>query len=973
MSPARAVALALGLAAALAAPAPAAAQYDPAFRWSTLDTPHFQVHFHQGEEALARRAAEAAERAHARLAPLLGHAPRERTQIVLSDDSDLANGSATPLPYNTIRLLAVPAESGSELADARDWLEQLVIHEYVHVLHLDNVGGLPKLGNELLGKLFVPNGLTPGWMIEGLAVAHESLGDPGTGRNENARFDMYARALTLEPPGLPSLAQASNQYLRWPRGNVPYLLGGRFMAFLEARSGEAAMRGFLADQGSQLWPYAPSWQAERWFGADLPDLWDEFRAALQARYDDQLARIRRRPVTQATRLTARGALVSQPRWTPDGLALVYLDRGLDERAGLRRVSAAGKDLGLLLPVDVNGAFDLRSAREAVVARGQVWREFRLYDDLWVADLATGDLRRLTDGERATDPALTGDGSAVVYLARTGGGELAVRRRLLSGGPPETLLTRPGAQPYQPVPSPDGRALAFSLQEDGRRDLALLVDGRVVRLTDDDALDLDPAWSPDGRFLLFSSDRGGIHNLYAWEAASGAIRQVTNVETGAFEPAVSPDGRTIAFTGYSRGGYDLFTIPFDPGSWLEPEPADPAPPPPAPAPPLLPASLAPRPYAPSETLGPTYLLPLWGSDAAGSVYGLFTAGGDVVGRHQWQLQAWMSPEAATMGYAAAYQGGWSWPALDLFSERFVDASPGYPLRLMALWTPLSGGATFTFSRVERSLALRLGWAATRYDTISTPGSAEGVPADYLFKDGLLSEAAFAAVYRDGRRYANSISAEEGRSLSLRLRVAAPATGSDYQLWRGRAAWTEYTRVPWTRHVVLASRLSGALGRGSLGGSPPFSLGGLTQPNAIDLFLLQTFSPSDQLRGYPAGALGGNGIALLNLELRFPLLEPELGRSTWPLFLRRVHGALFADAGEAFVAGTERGYSGRGFHWDRLRVGAGAELRFETVIGYWLVTDLRLGVARGLGRPFRGESPSQDPLAEWQVYATYGPSF
>ena len=963
-------ALRLAACAALLLARAAAAQYDPAFRWSTLDTDHFQVHFHQGEEALARRVAGAAEKAHARLVPLLGHAPATRTQIVLSDDSDAANGSATPLPYNLIRLYGVPAESGSELGDARDWLEQLVAHEYVHVLHLDNVGGVPKVLNDLLGKLLVPNGLTPGWLIEGLAVRHEAMGDPATGRNESARFDMYARALTVEPPGLPSLAQASNQYLRWPRGNVPYLLGGRFMAFLEARSGAGAVRGFLADQGAQLWPYAPSFQAERWFGADLPTLWEAFRAELEARYADQLAHVRTRPVTRATRLTSRGALVQQPRWTPDGQALVFLDRGLDERPGLRRVTAGGRDLGRLVTVDWNGAFDLRSAREAVVAKGQVWHEYRVYDDLYVVDLATGEERRLSDGERATDPSLTGDGSAVVYVARIGGGEMALRRRLLSGGPPETLLTRPGAQLYQPAPSPDGRRIAFSLQEGGRRDLALWQDGQVVRVTDDDALDLDPAWTPDGRHLLFSSDRGGLHNLYAWEVETGVLRQVTNVETGAFEPAVSPDGRTIAFTGYSRAGYDLFTLPFDPAAWLEPEPAPPAPPP---APVADAPELLARPYAAAETLGPTFLLPYWGADPAGTIVGVFTAGSDAVGRHAWQGQAWMSPSAGTMGYAASYVGGWSWPSLDLFSERFVDGSPGFPSRLMALWTPLSGGATFTVTRLERAFALRLGWSATRYDSLSAPGPATGIPPAYLFDDGLLSEATFGAAYRDGRRFANSVSTEEGRSLSLRFRVAAPATGSDYELWRARAAWAEYLRVPGTRHAVLAARLSGALGRGSLGGSPPFSLGGLTQPNVIDLFLLQTFSPSDQLRGYPAGALAGNGIALLNLELRFPILEPEAGHATWPLFLRRVNGAVFVDAGEAFVAGTERGYAGRGFNWDRLRVGAGAELRLETVIAYWLVTDLRLGVARGLGRPFGHLSPGQDPLAEWQVYATYGPSF
>ncbi len=106
----------LALAALVAAPLGAGAQYDPAHRWRTLQTPHFQVHFHQGEEALAQRAAGAFERAHARLTPLLGYAPPVRTQVVLSDDSDDANGSATPLPRNLIRLYAVPPESVSGMS-----------------------------------------------------------------------------------------------------------------------------------------------------------------------------------------------------------------------------------------------------------------------------------------------------------------------------------------------------------------------------------------------------------------------------------------------------------------------------------------------------------------------------------------------------------------------------------------------------------------------------------------------------------------------------------------------------------------------------------------------------------------------------------------------------------------------------------------------------------------------------------------
>jgi hypothetical protein len=39
-----------------------AASFDPALTWRTLDTPHFHVTFHGGEEQLARRRASSSNR-----------------------------------------------------------------------------------------------------------------------------------------------------------------------------------------------------------------------------------------------------------------------------------------------------------------------------------------------------------------------------------------------------------------------------------------------------------------------------------------------------------------------------------------------------------------------------------------------------------------------------------------------------------------------------------------------------------------------------------------------------------------------------------------------------------------------------------------------------------------------------------------------------------------------------------------------
>ncbi|HSM93089.1 MAG TPA: BamA/TamA family outer membrane protein [Anaeromyxobacteraceae bacterium] len=971
------------LALALAVPAAASSQpYDPSYRWWTLDTEHFQVHYHQGEEALAQRVARAAERAHLRLSPVIGFAPSARTQIVLSDDSDAANGMATPLYYDTIRLYGVPPSGRSELNDYRDWVQSLVDHEYVHILHLASARGIPAAFNAVFGRLDFPNGLLPPWMIEGLAVLHEADGQPGAGRNASALFDMYARAIVTQGAGLPSLNEVTHPSLDWPTGDVPYLLGGKMMEMLQRRYGDAAIAAFIYEQSFQIWPWAPGIMARRAFGEDLARLWDDLRADLAARYGRQLDEVHGRPVTQATPLTRRGAHAENPRWAPDGAFVAWLDRSLDERAGLRRARPDGTDLGLALPVDATGAFALRSPTEAVVSIGEVWNEFRYYEDLWSVDLATGRRRRLTDGERATDPDVRPGGDAIVYVARTGGGEMELRRRPilargqgpLGVGPYETLVARPGAQIYSPRLSPDGARIAFELHEDGRRDLALYADGKVTRLTDDDAHDLDPSWSPDGRFLFFASDRGGIFNLYV-RGEDGAVRQVTNVETGALEPEPSPDGRTLAFVGYSRAGYDLASVPLDSSAWIDPTPASPAPTPAAPAEESPP--IAPRPYSPLSTVYPHWWLPLVGSDAVGTTWGLITGGTDVLGRHAWTLQGWYGGESRELGYFASYQGGWSWPALDAWSARDAVVSPGLPWRFEEEWTPLAPGATFTFTKVASAFSARLGWIGTFYRSLEHAPASTLVPSYLSFRDGFLSAATLELAWTDARRYVRSVSSEEGTFARAELQVSDPALGSDYSTARARGVLGGFLRVPGTRHVALAGRLAGGVARGSIGGRAPYRLGGLSLDEAgAATTAAFGIGGADELRGYEVGSLRGNGFVLGNAEVRFPLFRPDLGRTTWPVFLRRLHGAVFLDAGDAFQVGGSPPTGSHPLALETLQFGAGGELRLELFLGYSLPVELRLGVARGLGpllARWEGGQPPSDPRATTQFFLTLGPAF
>ncbi len=108
--------------------ADAASEYPPQFRWQTITTEHFHIHFHQGEEALARRAAAIAERAHTRLVPLLGWTPDGRTHIVVTDHVDASNGSATPFPHNRIEVFvsAPGADPASQIIFTEYWLNLVI-------------------------------------------------------------------------------------------------------------------------------------------------------------------------------------------------------------------------------------------------------------------------------------------------------------------------------------------------------------------------------------------------------------------------------------------------------------------------------------------------------------------------------------------------------------------------------------------------------------------------------------------------------------------------------------------------------------------------------------------------------------------------------------------------------------------------------------------------------------------------------
>ncbi|HEY6011624.1 MAG TPA: hypothetical protein VIX18_09145, partial [Nitrospirota bacterium] len=316
------------------AAAPAFAKFDPAFTWTTLETPHFLIHYHQGGEEIAKRAAVIAEDAHDRLAPRVKWDPKGRTHLVLVDAMDESNGATTPFPYNHITLFITrPAgEAGFGTVSYDEWLRMLITHEYTHTLQLDMVHGATNILQYLFGRLYFPNLFQPIWMTEGLATYEETEQTSG-GRGRSPGAEMVIRMAVLENR-FPKLSQAAVFPDFWPSGQVPYLFGEGFTRYIADKYGREKLAEISVKYSNHGIPWFVDLNGRWTLGEWYSDLWEEWHANLTSRYSKLRDELSAKGLTASLPLTRRGFENLAPAISPDGKLIAYAVSNNDEFPGI---------------------------------------------------------------------------------------------------------------------------------------------------------------------------------------------------------------------------------------------------------------------------------------------------------------------------------------------------------------------------------------------------------------------------------------------------------------------------------------------------------------------------------------------------------------------------------------------------------------------------------------------------------------
>lgn len=895
-------------------------------RWRRLDSPHFTVLFGDGQDSVAQLVAGRAEAVHDRLVPYLKWRPDRPTTVVITDHNDEANALATPLPHPTIALRLNPP--AGDPGNYGDWLDEVLVHEYTHILQTGMLDGFPAGLAAVIGRVYLPNAIQPLHQIEGLAVHAETEGS-AFGRNRSAYVDGVLRSFAAAGRWVP-LDRAAVFSPQWP-ADAPYLFGGKFTQDLGRRYGWGAIARYQRRHSRLAIPFLHNWVARDVYGGPFPQLWRQWRDQSLAEYRRQADSVAAVPWPAATMLTATGFVKSQLAASRDGRWLAWIESNSDEPPALKLRDAGTGEIRSLRDGMFAGAISFSPDGSRIAAGKREYTAGGSYvSDLYEIAVPSGRMRRLSRGLRAHDPAWSPDGGAILFVADRMGANALARCDLATGS--VALLTPydGGARYSHPAWSPDGATVAVSAWcEGGYQDIYLcdVATGEFRPLALDRAQDLAPSWSSDGRSLFFASDRSGIWNVFRFDAGDRTTHQVTNAVGGAIAPAPADGGPF--FLDLSDRGWDIAAVSSGQGDgaiagpYLDTLPDE--------APAAGPGRYPTAEYHPLRTLAPYVWLPAGFADEREGALGLVFLGSDALTQINYQAAAGYSGSTGRPSYDATISDARHPVTVTLAVSDMAHASDAtFGIDGTTYWEREQAqelGASYTLRRTWCSLTPAVAYRHQRLRALAWE-----VPEPYRRYcrepwAGHLSRLSISCSYGDARRYGFSISPEHGRQLFAQAEFYRGWLGSGLDQTALWARWREFLPMPFRHHVLL---LDGRIGTW----------------RARDRARFDAY-PAFELRGFADDGLSTRAhLACVTAEYRFPLARIERGISTWPFYVRALHGALFAETGIPHP-------NGRRLTFDDPHRSAGAELRSDWLFSYAVPAHLMLGYAVTPAAGHRGE--------------------
>ncbi|MBN1576582.1 MAG: PD40 domain-containing protein [Chitinispirillaceae bacterium] len=561
-------------------------------KFFTAETAHFRINYHQGLGHLIPRVGNQCEKLYEIYRCCYGLTLPDKTDLVVID-GDISGGWALP-STNTITIWT--HDFDFNLRGSHDWFEDVITHEYAHIVSIQTGMKLPPAVPEIrIGFFSHPNekgrteafhsitaDILPQWFTEGIAQYSSSIHGADSW---DAHRDMILRSLSL-----------SKKLLSWDHMQVfsgkgddfekTYNQGFSMVNYIVEKYGENKLVTLLRESVKTLRvDFDRSMKAV--FGIPARTFYEQWKKHLYTRYKQQLDSIGTQ--VYGKKISRDGYENFWPRFSSDGKKVYFLSNGKNDY-GFKKLYAVElpdsvDEKKRIKPVAaIRNFYDLHSAsgRLCFVSHhskksimpprlgGNVTSD--LFTDTIPPDKPRFRLfpkkteKQVTEKQGIFSAAFSPDGSRLACAKRST--DLFYLGIVDTGGKSFKLVYPPKDSAHLQIGfiysidwSPDGKRIAFSYFDRHDRKIGLFdtASGGCAVLCDTDHDERDPAFSPDGSYLYFSSDRTGIFNLYRYEFATGKLERITNVTGGAFAPSIAPDGRQVAYAGYDARGYGIYLL------------------------------------------------------------------------------------------------------------------------------------------------------------------------------------------------------------------------------------------------------------------------------------------------------------------------------------------------------------------------------------------------------------------------------
>jgi len=545
----------------------------PDLTWQTIETPHFLIDFHSGEERSAREVASIAEQVYGPITKLYQHEPDQKVTFVIRDHDDYSNGAAY-FYDNKVEIWAPALDF--ELRGTHPWLQDVVAHEFTHIIQIQTTMKLGRtvpaiyfqwLGYEAERRTDVLYGypnvivsyplsafVVPSWFAEGVAqYNYPRFRYDYWDSHRDMILRMYMLAgnpLTWEEMGVFGKTSLGNE--------SSYNAGFSIVQYIADTYGIDKL-----DEISRALSSLPRVTIDGAISAVLgksgEELYQEWKKAKTEHYKKLAAAISANRV-EGEMIEKEGFGNFYPEFTPDGKKLAYVTNKGEDYFALSSVylydfqTKTAKELGLVARSTLSFSSDGRYLYYSKLGRRNKF--FAKLSDLYRYDLVNEEEERLTRSLRAWNPKISADGTKLVFAYGSDGTlNIGVADSIGRNVRRVTDFAN-GEQVYTPVWSPDGSKIAFGYSAGDRQSVAMIdEDGKGFQVLVSGPGARDPSFSRDGKSLFYASDETGIYNIYELDLQTGAKRRVTNVLGGAFLPTADSAG-DLAFASYTSSGYKI---------------------------------------------------------------------------------------------------------------------------------------------------------------------------------------------------------------------------------------------------------------------------------------------------------------------------------------------------------------------------------------------------------------------------------